>query len=87
MPHIHNGIEWFVKGIDSWRPHEGSDGQFDGIWCKHTEQSEYEEAEKGFIMCSRCGRRFSIVHPVTAESIIRDKDTEIRYWMVRFNEL
>lgn len=80
MAHTHNGIKWFVKGVDSWNPLAGE-------WCKHTEQSEYEEAEQGFIMCSHCGRRFSIIHPVTAESIIRDKDTEITYWMVRFNEL
>lgn len=83
MSHIHNDIEWFVKGVDSWRPQEAVRG---GWFCRHTEQSEYEEAEEGFIMCSHCGRRFSVIHPVTAEAIIRDKDTEITYWKVHFNE-
>ena len=84
MPHTHNGVEWFVRGVDSWRKLQMGAGE---AWCRHTEKSEYEEAEEGFIMCSNCGRRFSIIHPVTAESIIRDKDAEINHWKVLFSEL
>lgn len=72
------GRIWSVKHVDSYCLENNQE-----IWCRHTPKTAYiAETIDGvnYLTCYDCGRKFQTIHPVLAETIIRDKDTEIKYW-------
>ncbi len=76
MPLIHNGVTWYVSGVDSVSTHnEYGDEREKPLWCRHDEYGGDFTETPTHIKCENCGRAFKKIHPVTAEKIVRDYDT------------
>ncbi len=78
MPHDYKGITWYVKGVDSVATHRVDGTPINPlVWCRHDETGGDFEETRTHIVCTECGRTFQRVHPVTAERIVRERDSEI----------
>ncbi len=44
---------------------------------KHAGLVRRQIGETQYLMCVKCGRKFQLLHPVTAEAIVRDMQQEI----------